>query len=155
MKSEIKACQTFKGYLVNADGSQIFKSLNDGHKKKIRINSFVIKNKYPARWVNIKVNGKYVNFAVSKLVSDAFIKPYKRGQIVKHVDGNTMNDHYTNLKVYSSYHFESEEVIVTSKTIKLDSDNNDESINKSAFGFMILFLILLLLGIFIILYNIH
>ncbi len=149
----LKPCITFSGYYTNEDGSNIVRM--ESNNRKIKVNSFLLKKKYPCRWVNIKVNNKFVNFAVAKLVSDAYITPYKRGQVVKHMDGNTLNDHYTNLKVYRSYNYESEEVNVTNKTLDDTGNEHEKPLVSNLFVVLFFIFILLLLIVFTIALNIH
>lgn len=149
----LKPCITFAGYYTNEDGSNIIRM--ETNNRKIKVNSFLLKKRYPCRWVNIKVNNKFVNFTVAKLVSDAYITPYKRGQVVKHKDGNTLNDHYTNLKVYRSYNYESEEVNVTKKIKDTTVNEHENPLESNSLVVLFFIFILLLLIVLTIAGNIH
>lgn len=52
----------------------------------------------PYRTVSLNLKGKSRTFAVHDLVARAFLGPRPDGSVVRHLDGNYLNNHYSNLK---------------------------------------------------------
>jgi hypothetical protein len=52
--------------------------------------------------VNLSKNGVKKFFAVHRLVAYAFCVGYKEGLVVNHIDGNKLNNHYSNLEWVTS-----------------------------------------------------
>lgn len=89
MEKKIKG---FEDYTISEDGKVY------SHKYKIvkELRGFVNKGGY--KYVDLSKNNKTTRFGVHQLVAMHYVKGRFDGAVVNHKDGNTLNNHYTNLE---------------------------------------------------------
>lgn len=64
------------------------------HKKLLKLN--INANKY--YYCNISINGKVSKVKIHRLVSKAFVENPLSKNVVNHINGNKLDNHYTNLE---------------------------------------------------------
>lgn len=89
MEKQIKG---FEQYTITEDG--IVYSYK--YSKKHKLKGFINKGGY--RYVDLSLNNKTTRFGVHQLVAIHYVSGWFEGAVVNHKDGNTLNNHYTNLE---------------------------------------------------------
>lgn len=72
--------------------------------------------------VGLRKNGKLLSCFNHTLVAGVFICPRPRGKVINHIDGNKVNNHYTNLEYLTSEENYSHAVRTGLNKIKLNPD---------------------------------
>lgn len=87
-----KPIENFKGYGITNTGLVISYKMKN---PKI-LKGFINKGGYI--YVDLCENNKTTRLAVHRLVAKAFVDGWFENAVVNHKDGNTLNNHYTNLE---------------------------------------------------------
>jgi hypothetical protein len=94
-----KNIENFEGFYQVSNKGRV-KSLNrklaDGRTWNERIMKTPLSAGYPS--VSLRLNNVYLKERVHRLVGKAFVKDYKLGYIINHIDGNKLNNNHTNLE---------------------------------------------------------
>lgn len=94
-----KNIEGFDGlYQVSNKGrvKSLNRKLADGRIWNERIMKTPLSAGYPT--VSLRLNNVYVRERVHRLVGKAFVEGYKPEYVINHIDGNKLNNHYTNLE---------------------------------------------------------
>ena len=82
-------------YEVNEDG-RIFRNVKSKKESKIIVDHHHSKAGYCFTWVNIK--GKVIRVPIARVVAECFIGPKPEGLEIDHIDRNSTNNDYHNLR---------------------------------------------------------
>lgn len=88
----IKPIEGYEGYFITDDG----KVISHKFKKPRVMKGMISHNNY--RYIDLCKNNHVARFAVHRLVGQYFVEGYFEGAVINHIDGNTLNNHYTNLE---------------------------------------------------------
>lgn len=92
---EERVMPSFSNYAILEDGS--VRCLVGSQYNKIGDLLKPVTNKRGYLYYNLRVNGKNQIMRAHQLVALAFIGPRPEGQEVRHLDGNKLNNHFSNL----------------------------------------------------------
>jgi hypothetical protein len=110
MQDNLYRCKSYLGYSVTENGKVFSHRTRRGIKGKNHAGSELVidynykrllkptKNNKGYLSLTIKVNNKLKSRRVHSLVLDAFYEKPFQNAICRHLDGNCLNNHYTNLK---------------------------------------------------------
>lgn len=87
-----KVIKGFEDYTITEDGTVYSYKYNT---KRVR-KPFLNKGGY--LYLDLSKNNKVTRFAVHQLVAKMYVDGWFEGAVVNHKDGNTTNNHYTNLE---------------------------------------------------------
>ena len=94
ISGEIDLTKVFHGYYVSPEGELY--SLKDGHKKYTWLNKGR-SNLYER--AQFWIDGKKKNFYVHRIVAQLYLEDWDEEMEVDHINEDTLNNHYTNLKM--------------------------------------------------------
>ena len=91
--SRLKEIEGYNGDYLISDNGEVISLKNNCHKTlKKRINS---RGYY---YVNLSKNGKYKSVSIHRIVGKHFIDNPNNYNILNHIDGNKLNNDYSNMK---------------------------------------------------------
>lgn len=90
--SRLKSIEGYADYLISDSGEVYSNKRNNQIQLKKIINS---RGYY---YVNLCKNGKYKSVSIHRLVGKAFVNNECNHEVLNHIDGNKLNNHYTNLE---------------------------------------------------------
>lgn len=117
--SRLKEIEGYNGDYLISDNGEVISLKNNCHKTlKKRINS---RGYY---YVNLSKNGKYKSVSIHRIVGKHFIDNPNNYNILNHIDGNKLNNDYSNLEWCTASHNMKEAARLGLLNIKKGSESN-------------------------------